>query len=293
MSDNKQPNYYLPTPSSWPLKASLALICMLAGMANWLHGAWFGPSMCIFGLLMIFYVAYGWFGLVVTENRAGLTRGKQVDLSFRWGMCWFIFSEVMFFGAFFGALFYIRVIVMPMLGGLDSHVATHMVLWPSFKPAWPALLNPGPGSFIAPKSVMEAWGIPAINTFILLSSGATVTVAHWALLKSRRTIMLVAQCCTILLGISFLFLQAHEYTIAYLEKGLTLGSGAYGTTFFMLTGFHGLHVTIGTLGLCVIFFRMLRRDFNEHNHFAFEAISWYWHFVDVVWLLLFIFVYWL
>ena len=294
MSDNtKRAAYYLPTPSSWPLKASIALICMLGGMANWLHDEWFGPYLCGFGLLMLFYVVYGWFGMVIRENRAGLTLQPQVEKSFRWGMCWFIFSEVMFFGAFFGALFYVRVIVMPQLGGDGSHAITHMVLWPGFKALWPMLANPGPGAFTGPKSVMAAWGIPAINTFILLSSGATITVAHWAILKNRRTIMLVSQFCTILLGVAFLFLQAHEYTEAYLDKGLTLGSGIYGTTFFMLTGFHGLHVTIGTIGLCTIFYRMLIKDFNSHNHFAFEAVSWYWHFVDVVWLILFVFVYWL
>lgn len=293
MSDQKPTNYYLPTPSSWPAKACVGMLCMFAGLANWLHGEWFGRYLCGFGLLMIFYVAYGWFGTAIKENRAGLTLTKQVDHSFRWGMCWFIFSEVMFFGAFFGALFYVRVLVMPMLGGDGSHFMSHLVLWPSFKATWPLLQNPGPASFAAPKSVMEAWGIPAINTFILLTSGATITVAHWALVKSRRTIMLVAQFITILLGISFLILQAHEYTIAWVEKGLTLGSGIYGTTFFMLTGFHGLHVTIGTIGLCAIFYRMLKNDFSATNQFAFEAVSWYWHFVDVVWLLLFVFVYWL
>jgi cytochrome c oxidase subunit 3 len=289
---NKKP-YYLPTPSSWPLKATIALICMLSGLANWLHDEWFGPYLCLFGLLFLFFVAYGWFGTVIRENRAGLTLSSQVDHSFRWGMCWFIFSEVMFFSAFFGALFYVRLVVIPSLGGMTHHIASHVVLWPGFKATWPLLHNPGSASFTGPKSVMEAWGIPAINTFILLSSGVTITIAHWSLVKNKRQIMLLAQLATILLGISFLFLQAHEYTIAYLEKGLTLGSGIYGTTFFMLTGFHGLHVTIGTIGLCAIFYRMCRRDFNEHNHFAFEAVSWYWHFVDIVWLFLFIFVYWL
>ena len=293
MSDNKNNSYYLPTPSSWPLKASIALICIMAGMANWLHDNWFGPYLAGFGLLMLFYVIYGWFGTAIRENRAGLTRPDQVDRSFRLGMCWFIFSEVMFFGAFFGALYYVRVIVLPVLGGLDGHAITHLVIWPGFKAIWPMISNPGPGAYTGPHSVMEAWGIPAINTFILLTSGGTITVAHWAILKNRRTTMLIAQFCTILLGISFLFLQAHEYSIAYLEKGLTLGSGIYGTTFFLLTGFHGLHVSIGTLGLCTIFYRMLKHDFDSHNHFAFEAISWYWHFVDVVWLILFVFVYWL
>jgi len=292
MSDKKDGSYYLPTPSNWPVKACIGLLCMLSGIANWVHGEWFGPYLWGFGLLMIFYVAFGWFSLVISENRSGATLIPQVDRSFRWGMCWFIFSEVMFFGAFFGALFYVRVIVIPTLGGAGDHLISHLVLWPTFSPDWPVLQNPGP-DFTGPKSVMEAWGIPALNTFILLSSGATVTVAHWSLLKGRRTIMLWAQFATILLGVSFLLLQAHEYTIAYLEKGLTLGSGIYGTTFFMLTGFHGLHVTIGTIGLCTIFYRMLKNDFNPLNHFAFEAISWYWHFVDVVWLLLFVFVYWL
>lgn len=290
---NKPGGYYLPTPSSWPIRASIALFCILAGIANWLHDMSFGPYLMGFGLIMLFYIIYGWFGTVIHENRSGLLENPQVDRSFRWGMMWFIFSEVMFFSAFFGALFYIRIFSLPMLGGEIQHITTHLVLWPDFKFAWPLLKNPDPATFIGPQSVMEAWGIPAMNTLILLTSGVTITIAHWSLLKSKRTLMLVSQLLTILLGISFLILQAHEYTTAYLEKGLTLGSGSYGTTFFMLTGFHGLHVTIGTLGLIVIFYRMLKRDFNSHNHFAFEAISWYWHFVDVVWLLLFVFVYWI
>jgi cytochrome c oxidase subunit 3 len=180
-----------------------------------------------------------------------------------------------------------------MLGGDTSDITTHLLLWPSFQATWPLLQNPAAANFIGPQSVMETWGIPAINTAILLSSGVTITIAHWSLLKNHRKTMLISQLATILLGISFLIFQGHEYGLAYEEKGLTLGSGIYGTTFFMLTGFHGLHVTIGTIGLIVILYRMLKRDFNPHNHFAFEAVSWYWHFVDVVWLLLFIFVYWL
>jgi cytochrome c oxidase subunit 3 len=289
----KLKGYYLPSPSNWPLKGSIALICTVAGGANWLHDMWFGPYLFSFGLLMLFYVIYGWFGTVIRENRAGLLSDPQVDRSFRWGMCWFIFSEVMFFGAFFGALFYVRVIALPILQGAGSHVMSHVLLWPSFQGGWPLPQNPNPSAFVAPQSVMEAWGIPAINTLILLTSGATITVAHWSILKGRRMTMLIFQLLTVLLGISFLILQGHEYSIAYIEKGLTLGSGIYGTTFFMLTGFHGLHVTIGTIGLIVVLYRMLKNDFNPHNHFAFEAISWYWHFVDVVWLLLFVFVYWL
>lgn len=291
MSQNNK-GYYLPEPSSWPLKGCIALICIVVGAANWLHGLGFGPYLFGLGFALLAYLIHGWFGTVIRENRAGLLQNDQVDRSFRWGMCWFIFSEVMFFGAFFGALFFVRVISVPTLGGAGSHLISHLILWPNFHAAWPLMANPS-ASFVAPQSVMEAWGIPAVNTLILLTSGATITVAHWALLKNHRKIMLLGQLATVLLGVSFLYLQAHEYTIAYLEKGLTLGSGIYGTTFFMLTGFHGLHVTIGTIGLCVIFYRMLKHDFNPHNHFAFEAVSWYWHFVDVVWLLLFVFVYWL
>lgn len=287
----KKENYYLPSPSSWPVKASIALLCIFVGAANWMHEESFGPYLLGFGLLILFYIIYGWFGTVIRENRAGLLDNQQVGRSFRLGMCWFIFSEVMFFGAFFGALFYVRVIAIPELGGLSSHVTSHVVLWPQFKATWPLLTNPGglPG----PESVMNTWGIPALNTLILLTSGVTITIAHWSLLKNHRNTMLIAQLATILLGITFLICQGLEYHEAYMEKGLTLGSGIYGTTFFMLTGFHGLHVTIGTIGLCVILYRMFIRDFNPHNHFAFEAVSWYWHFVDVVWLLLFVFVYWL
>jgi len=293
MSQDKKDNYYLPAPSSWPAKASVALFCMALGAANWLHKEPFGPYLLAFGFSILIYIIYGWFGTVIRENRAGTLNHPQVDRSFRWGMCWFIFSEVMFFGAFFGALFFIRTVVMPVLGGLTHDQVTHVVLWPAFKDIWPMLVNPNPSVFIGPKSVMEAWGIPAINTAILLTSGVTITIAHWSILKDKRKTMLISQFATILLGIAFLFCQAYEYTEAYMTKGLTLGSGSYGTTFFMLTGFHGLHVTIGTIGLIVILYRMLKNDFNSHNHFAFEAISWYWHFVDVVWLLLFVLVYWL
>lgn len=289
--DNINKKYYLPSPSSWPLIASIAVFFTLVGIANWLHGEWYGPWLSLLGFILLVYMLHGWFGEVIHENRTGLTLNKQVDRSFRMGMCWFIFSEVMFFGAFFAALFYVRFFVLPILGGAET--TTHIVLWPNFNATWPLFQNPNPAAYSGPQSVMYAWGIPAINTLVLLTSGATITVAHWALFKQHRKTMLVAQAITILLGMTFLFLQASEYGTAYFEKGLTLSSGIYGTTFFMLTGFHGLHVTIGTIGLCVIFFRMLKHDFSRQNYFAFDATSWYWHFVDVVWLLLFVFVYWI
>lgn len=291
--EQKAGAYYLPEPSKWPIIGSIGLFCLLLGAANWLHDKSFGPYLFGFGALILVYLIVGWFGTVIRENRQGLLQSAQVDRSFRWGMAWFIFSEVMFFGAFFGALFYTRAIAVQWLGGAGSGEMTHLLLWPQFHAHWPVYTPPNPNLFQGPGAIMETWGIPAINTLLLLSSGATITVAHWALLKEKRRAMLIAQLATITLGICFLAMQAHEYGIAYLEKGLKLSSGIYGTTFFMLTGFHALHVTIGTLILIVICYRMFRRDFTSHNHFGFEAAAWYWHFVDVVWLFLFIFVYWL
>lgn len=286
-------SYYLPAPSYWPIIGSIALFCIMFGAANWLHAKAFGPYLFAFGICLLLFMMFGWFGTVIKETLAGLLDTPKIDRSFRWGMLWFIFSEVMFFGAFFGALFYIRFSSVPLLGGEGGGELTHLILWPNFQEAWPLLSNPDPTKYIAPKSVMETWGIPALNTLILLSSGVTITIAHWGIVKHKRIQALLGQAATALLGISFLGMQAHEYLIAYLEKGLKLASGAYGTTFFMLTGFHALHVTIGTIMLIVIFFRIYKRHFEHHSHFAFEAVSWYWHFVDVVWLMLFIFVYWI
>lgn len=289
--DANSNKYYFPKPSGWPVTASIALLTMLAGVANWLHSQWFGPYMWFAGFLLLLYVMHGWFGRVITENRQGLMRARRNDHSFRYAMLWFIFSEVMFFSSFFGALFYIRLFVLPDMGAADS--MDHVLLYPDFNYTWPLQVNPDPADYQGPHAVMSAWGIAAINTLILLTSGLTVTIAHFALMKNQRRKMLIAQFITICLGISFLCLQANEYIGAYTMKGMTLASGIYGTTFFMLTGFHGLHVTIGTIGLSVIFYRMLRHDFSPENHFGFEAVAWYWHFVDIVWLLLFIFVYWL
>lgn len=293
MSSHKKGGYYLPNPSHWPIVGSIALFCFFVGLANWIHGNSIGPYLFFGGILIMLFMMFGWFGTVIREGRAGLLHDPQVDRSFRWGMLWFIFTEVMFFGAFFGALFYTRVLSVPWLGGEGSGVMTHILLWPGFHATWPLYQTPNPSLFVGPKSVMETWGIPAINTSILLTSGVTVTIAHWGIFRNRRWQMILFQFLTILLGISFLSMQAHEYIVAYTQKGLTLGSGIYGSTFFMLTGFHALHVTLGTIMLCVILYRMLRGDFNREDHFGFEAVSWYWHFVDVVWLGLFVFVYWL
>jgi len=284
-------HYYVPASSHWPITGSLGLGALMIGIANWLHGNVVGHYFFFLGSLCLAYMMFGWFRDVIHESHQGLY-SQQMDRSFRWGMAWFIFSEVMFFAAFFGALFYARHIAVPWLAGLGDKPATHL-LWPHFTAAWPLLSNPDPQAFVGPKEVMSAWGIPSMNTLILLTSGATITWAHWGLLKKARGQLILGLFLTVALGITFLFFQIHEYRIAYEELALTLHSGIYGSTFFMLTGFHGAHVTIGTIMLIVILLRCLKGHFTKEHHFAFEAVAWYWHFVDVVWLFLFIFVYWL
>jgi len=277
--------YYLPSPSHWPIVGSTGLFCMALGGVLLMNGsAGVGTVILLAGVAILIYMMFGWFGTVIRESESGKFN-KQVDISFRWGMSWFIFSEVMFFAAFFGALFYMRVLAVPWLTEAD----TAQLLWPNFKGGWPAS-GPGiEGTF----NPMGAWGIPAINTLILLSSGVTVTIAHWGLKKNNRTQLNLFLFFTFVLGILFLSLQAREYIHAYESLNLTLKTGAYGATFFMLTGFHGFHVTIGTIMLIVVWLRCLKGHFKPEHHFAFEGVSWYWHFVDVVWLGLFVFVYWL
>ena len=285
--------YYIPKPSYWPLLAAIAICTTLVGAASWLHIDWYGPYIFFIGLSLITFMMFGWFGEVIYENQKDRFN-LQVDQSFRWGMFWFIFSEVCFFGAFFGALFFSRYWSLPIMGGdILAHPETHATLWPHFQAQWPLLTNPDNTEFVGAYESMGAWGLAAINTVLLLSSGITITWAHWALKYNLRRQLVIGLIFTILLGATFLFLQANEYYEAYTRMNLTLNSGIYGTTFFMLTGFHGLHVTIGTLMLCVILARAHAGHFTPERHFAFEAVAWYWHFVDVVWLFLFIFVYWL
>lgn len=281
--------YYIAKPSYWPILGASSLFLILAGIINLIHTNWFGHYFLLCGLLLFIYTLHGWFGTVIEESRLGL-HSAQMDRSYRWGMVWFIASEVAFFGAFFGALFYARFAAVPVLGG---HTATHAVLWPHFQDIWPLLKNPNPQQFHDPSEVITTWGIPALNTFILLSSALAVTFAHWGLRKNNRTQLNLGLIVTILLGSTFLCMQAFEYHEAYKDLHLTLASGIYGTTFFMLTGFHAAHVTAGLTMLVVILIRCLKGHFNPQHHFAFEAVSWYWHFVDVIWLFLFILVYWL
>ncbi|VAW72775.1 Cytochrome c oxidase polypeptide III [hydrothermal vent metagenome] len=289
MSTTNHGEYFIPEPSKWPVVGTVALTTTVIGAVHTIHNGSISLIL-IAGFLLIAYLLFGWFGTVVNESMTG-QYNDQVDRSFRLGMMWFIFSEVMFFAAFFGALFYARAFVVPWLGGGSNNAATHEFLWPAFEAAWPVLSNPGE-AFKAPKEAMGAMGLPAINTAILLTSSVTLTWAHHALRAGNRKHLNIGMILTVLLGIAFLILQVVEYIHAYKELGLTLDSGIYGSTFFILTGFHGFHVTMGTTMLLVMMIRCMKGHFTPDNHFGFEAVAWYWHFVDVVWLGLFIFVYW-
>ena len=284
------PRYYLPHKSPWSFLATLGLFCAMFGGANVLsddHAIGF-PIMA-FGLCLLVVSIFGWWSIVIRESETGAYRALEDD-SFRWGMVFFIFSEVCFFGAFFGALFYSRVFVLPWLSGASNNLFTGVLLWPHFLDHWP---SNGPAQLNGVFEGMGPGGIAAMNTAMLLTSAITVTIAHWGLKNNRRGLVKVFLALTFLLGFAFVVSQAHEYIHAYTAQNMKLLSGIYGTTFFVLTGFHGVHVTIGAIGLFVIWLRVMRGHFNEHHHFGFEAIAWYWHFVDVVWLGLYLFVYWL
>ena len=278
------PAYFVPQPMPWPIMGSVGLFCMALGAVFVFNGTSAGWISIALGFVILLYMMFRWFGDVIRESETD-RYSRQVDVSFRWGMSWFIFSEVMFFAGFFGALFWARVISVPDLASLLHNE----VMWPGFTAHWPSA---GPG-FAEKFSPMGAWGLPALNTFLLLSSGVTITIAHWALKENKRGLLNLFMFFTIALGATFLVCQVIEYGHGYSELNLKLSTGVYGSTFYMLTGFHGFHVTLGAIMLTVILARCLAGHFTPDHHFAFEAVAWYWHFVDVVWLGLFIFVYWL
>lgn len=280
-------DYYVPHGSYWPIVGSIGVTALLGGFAAFLNGAGLGSAMMILGLVITLVMVFGWFGVVIRESESGIYN-MQVDRSFRQGMMWFILSEVMFFAAFFGALFYARVLSVPWLLGMDTGAVTHMELWPDYTQAWP---TNGPAAEGGAFETIPAWGIPAFNTLLLLTSGVTITLAHWALKANERSKLILWMVATIVLGLTFLGFQAYEYYHAHHALNLTLESGIYGSTFYMLTGFHGFHVTLGVTMLIVILLRCMKGHFTPERHFGWEAVAWYWHFVDVVWLGLFIFVY--
>ena len=284
-SQTQAPYYFVPNPSRWPAFGAVALLLFGFSMAGWVNGAAWGPWLFACFVVALIYTLFNWFRDAARESEGGLYN-QRVDTSYRWSMSWFIFSEVMFFAAFFGALYYARSITMPWLGDLDHK----QFLWPDYGASWP---NTGPAGTIEPFQTIGPWPIPTINTALLLTSGVTLTIAHHALKDSQRGKTIFWMFVTILLGAIFMGLQAYEYMHAYRDLNLTLRSGIFGSTFFMLTGFHGFHVTVGAIMLTVVMVRMIRGHFTADHHFAFEGAAWYWHFVDVVWLLLYVVVYWL
>ncbi|WP_404398243.1 cytochrome c oxidase subunit 3 [Idiomarina loihiensis] len=287
----EQQSYYVPASSPWPIVGAigLGLIAWGAGhtvidMSKEQDGH--GSTVLILGLIVMAIMLFGWFRDQINESMSG-KYSSQLGESYKQGMSWFIFSEVMFFAAFFGALFYARVIAVQWLGGDSNNAMTNEVLWPDFVAQWPLVKTPGGTETQA----MGWYGLPAINTLILLVSSVTCHFAHTGLEQNKRKQLTVMLAITIILGCIFLYLQGAEYVHAYQDLNLTLDSGVYGNTFYMLTGFHGMHVTLGTVMLIIMFLRVLKGHFTPDNHFAFQATSWYWHFVDVVWLCLFVVVY--
>ncbi len=283
------PYYFVPGPSRHPFMAAFGLFFVILGAGQWVNGSAWAPYAVAFGLAWWLVVLKQWFGDAIHESESGLY-SDRIDVSFRWSMAWFIFSEVMFFGAFFGALFWTRLYSVPELGSLEN-----AILWPDFKAVWPSVMagaTAAPAGNVEPFRTMGPWPLPTINTALLLTSGVTLTIAHHALRENHRGKTIVYMWATVLLGTLFLLCQAYEYYEAYVHYNLKLTSGVFGSTFFMLTGFHGFHVLVGTLMLLFITLRLHKGHFTAERHFGFEGAAWYWHFVDVVWLGLYVIVYW-
>lgn len=311
--------YYVPEKSRLAVCATIGLVLSIFGAASIMNDMTFGDpsqetsSWTIFTVGMLFFMAtlFSWFRVAIKENIAGMN-SAQLKKSYVLGMFWFIFSEVMFFFAFFGALFYLRSLSGPWLGGEGEGGRMNGLLWEGFSFSWPLMQTPqeavggaatqliaNNGSFISAETSLSfedahawwAW-LPMWNTIVLLTSSLTCHLAHTGILAGNKKKFNFWLAVTVALGILFLFLQYMEYHEAYVEFGLTLNSGTYGSTFFMLTGFHGFHVFMGMTMLLIQLLRsVFGGQFTADDHFGFEASSWYWHFVDVVWVFLFLFVY--
>ena len=284
------PYYFVPAPSRHPVLAATGLFFVMLGAGQWINGYQWGMYSLIAGFALWIFVLQQWFRESIGESESGLY-GDRIDASFRWSMSWFIFSEIMFFAAFFGALYWTRMHALPSLGSFEN-----AVLWPDFRAVWPTSgvgATGSPAGIVEPFTTMGPWPIPTINTLLLLTSGVTLTIAHHALVANHRARCIAFMWITVLLGIIFLGFQVYEYMHAYSDLNLKMSSGAYGSTFYMLTGFHGFHVFVGMLMLLFITIRLMKGHFTPQRHFGFEGAAWYWHFVDVVWLGLYIVVYWL
>ena len=311
--------YYVPEKSKMAVMATIGLILSIYGAASIMNDMTFGDpnettsswSIFLFGLFFFMGTLFAWFRIAIRENLAGMN-SAQLKKSYVLGMFWFIFSEVMFFFAFFGALFYVRTLVGPWLAGEGDGGRMNGLLWEGFEFSWPMMQTPqeavggalaqpiaNNGSFTSPETSMSfgdahawyAW-LPLWNTIILLTSSFTCHVAHMGILDGDRKKFNLWLGITVALGMIFLVVQFYEYYEAYAHFGLTLNAGIYGSTFFMLTGFHGFHVFMGMTMLLIQLLRsVVGGQFTADDHFGFEASSWYWHFVDVVWVFLFLFVY--
>ncbi len=284
------PYYYVPAPSRHPAAMAFGLFLVIIGASQWINGSGWAAYVLVAGLAVWLGVMYQWFSEAIRESESGLY-SDRIDVSFRWSMSWFIFSELMFFAAFFGALYWARVHSVPMLGNLD-----HQILWPDFKAIWPSAgggVTASPAGIVEPFATMGPFWLPTINTALLLTSGVTLTIAHHALIANQRAKTIFWMWITVALGAIFLMVQGYEYYHAYTNLNLKLTSGIFGSTFFMLTGFHGFHVFVGMLMLLFITLRLMKGHFTPKRHFGFEGAAWYWHFVDVVWLALYVVVYWM
>ena len=268
MSGSHSHPYHLVNPSPWPLVGSFALLATVLGAGMAMHKIAGGVPLLIGGFMVILYVMYAWWKDVVHEAEVDKAHTSPVMAGLRVGMVLFITSEVMFFAAFFWAFF--NASLFPYAPWTDT--------WAIADGVWPPV---GIETF-------DAWHLPFLNTLILLLSGTTVTWAHHALLEGKRDELIKGLWCTVLLGALFSALQAYEYSHA----AFGFKDGIYASTFYMATGFHGLHVMIGTIFLAVCLLRTYRGHFNPDQHLGFEFAAWYWHFVDVVWIFLFVFVYW-
>nr|ALS46297.1 cytochrome c oxidase subunit 3 [Glycinde armigera] len=254
----RQP-FHLVEYSPWPLTGSLGALTLTIGITSWFHGL--GISCMILGVIIVVLTMFQWWRDIIRESTFMGHHTSPVAKGLRWGMILFITSEVMFFFAFFWGFFHSSLAPTPEIG----------CSWP---PTGIQVLNP--------------FAIPLLNTAVLLASGVTVTWAHHSLMEGCRTNTNQALLCTVTLGVYFTFLQACEY----LEAPFTIADSVYGTTFFVATGFHGLHVLIGSTFLIVCLYRSFMFHFSSGHHFGFEAAAWYWHFVDVVWIFLYLTIYW-
>ena len=284
------PYYFVPGLSRHPVMSAIGLFFVAFGAGQWINGVAWGKYSVAFGLAWWLIVLYQWFRDAVVESESGLY-GRKIDISYRWSMSWFIFSEVMFFGAFFTALWWARTHSVPALGNIEN-----ALIWPDFQSIWPSVMagvTASPAGIVEPFQTMGPIWLPTINTALLLTSGVTLTIAHHAIQDGNRSKTIAFMWLTVLLGVVFLFVQGYEYVHAYRDLNLRLDSGIFGSTFFMLTGFHGFHVFVGMLMLLFITLRLQKGHFTKERHFGFEGAAWYWHFVDVVWLGLYILVYWM